>query len=77
MRLARWWYAPLYDGFHDHASRLYHNQCRTLCGGRFIVCIRPWRDQQSGAEKDKSCIKIVADGLIPVSRFAFKRLKSA
>jgi hypothetical protein len=35
------------------------------------------QDRQGGAEKDESCIKIMADGLIPVSRFAYKRLKSS
>ena len=53
MRLAWWRYASLYDGFYDHTPRLYHNQCRTLCGRRFAVCIRSWHDQQSGVEKDK------------------------
>ena len=44
---------------------------------RHIICIRSWRDQQSGVEKDKSCIKIVADGFIPVSRFVYEQLKSS
>jgi hypothetical protein len=48
-----------------------------LCGRRCFVRLRTWRDQQGGAEKDESCIKIMADGLISVSRFAYKRLKSS
>ena len=53
MRLARWRYAPLYDGFYYHASRLYHNQCSAVCSRRCIICIRSWRDQQGRSQKDK------------------------
>lgn len=65
------------NGLHDHASRFYHHQRGTLCGRRCTVCLWPWHGKQSGAEKDESCIKIVAGGLIPVSRFVYERLKNS
>ena len=56
MRLARWRHAPLYDGFNDHASRLNRNQRGAMRGRRCIVCIRSWRNQQGGSQKDKLSI---------------------
>ena len=64
MRLPRRRYAPLYDGFDDHASRFNCDQRGALCGRRCVVCIRSWRDKQSSFEKDEFVVASIDGSLI-------------
>ena len=64
MRLPRRWYAPLYDGFNDHASRLNRDPRGAMRGRRCIVCIRSWRDQQGRSQKDELSVTSIDGSLI-------------